>query len=123
MRPHSRPGSDGQPGGKRSRVAQAVQLIHELEPDVLGGVFGVGGLQPVPAADRPDQRGISFHQPSQAYRSPFLAQVTRPVITMAPPGLGPAVIHIGFPVHPPSGSGLPAVAPRRLPAAAVLAGR
>ena len=56
------PGGGGQPAGKRGRVADVVQLIHELEPGVLGGVFGVGSLQPVPAADRPDQRGIPFHQ-------------------------------------------------------------
>ena len=51
------PGGGGQPAGKRSRVAQAVQLIHELEPDVLGGVFGVGGLQPAARRSWPGSPG------------------------------------------------------------------
>lgn len=37
------PGRGGQPAGKRSRAVQAAQMIHQLQPDVLG----VGGLQPV----------------------------------------------------------------------------
>ena len=62
MRPHSRLGGGGQPAGQRGRIAQAVQVVHEVEPDGLGGVVGVGGLQPVPAADGPDQRGVPVHQ-------------------------------------------------------------
>ena len=67
----SRASSCWQPGGScpdasRSaacgRVAQAVQVVHEGEPDGLGGVLGVGGLQSVPAADGPDQRGVPVHQ-------------------------------------------------------------
>ena len=56
------PGGGRQPAGKRGWVADLVQLIQKLEPDVLGDVLGVGGVDPVPAADGPDQRGIPFHQ-------------------------------------------------------------
>ena len=62
MRPHSRRVVVASQPGSAAGSRDVVQLIHELEPDVLGDVFGVGGLQPVPAADRPDQRSIPFHQ-------------------------------------------------------------
>jgi hypothetical protein len=45
-------GGGGQPAGQRGRVAQAVQVVDELEPDGLGGVMGVGGLQPAGAGGR-----------------------------------------------------------------------
>jgi len=52
------PGGGGQPAGKRGRVADIVQLIHELEPDALGVV----GVQPMTAADGPGQRGLPVRQ-------------------------------------------------------------
>jgi non-specific serine/threonine protein kinase len=33
-------------------------MVHQVQPDGLAGVAGVGAGQPVPAADRPHQRGI-----------------------------------------------------------------
>jgi hypothetical protein len=36
--------------GKRGRIADLAQLVHQLEPDVLADVAGVVGVQPVPAA-------------------------------------------------------------------------
>src|SRR5262245_26738751 len=38
------------------------QVVHQLEPDGLGDVLGVGGSQPVPSADRPDQRGVPLNE-------------------------------------------------------------
>ena len=48
--------------GKRGRIADLAQLVHQQQPDVLADVGGLGGVQPVPAAERPDQRGIPLHQ-------------------------------------------------------------
>jgi hypothetical protein len=134
------PGGGGQPGGKRGRVANVVQLIQSLSQTFWAASSASAASSR--CLRQIDQISGAYRSTSasQACRSPFLARVTRPVTTassrprlaswvrvgfetMASPGLGPAVIHIGFPVHPPSGSGLPAVAPRRLPTAAVLAGR
>ena len=77
-------GGGGQPAGQRGRIAQAVQVVHEGEPDGLGGVLGVGGLQPVPAADGPDQRGVPVHQLVPGCWLPLRGRVTRPVTTGSP---------------------------------------
>ena len=45
------PGRGGQPAGKRGRVADLVQPAHELQPDGLLHVLGVGTPELVPAAD------------------------------------------------------------------------
>ena len=50
-----------QPAGKRGRVAKDVQLVYELQPDVLGGVGGVGVLQPVLRRSA-GSGGIPVHQ-------------------------------------------------------------
>jgi hypothetical protein len=55
-------GRDSQPAGQRGRDGDGFQLVDKCEPDVLTDVLGVGVAQPVPAADRPDQRGVPFHQ-------------------------------------------------------------
>jgi hypothetical protein len=41
----------GQPAGKRGGLADPVELAHELQPDDLADVTGVGIAQLVPAAD------------------------------------------------------------------------
>jgi hypothetical protein len=35
---------------------------HQLEPDDLADILGVGCLQPEVAADRPDQRGVPLDE-------------------------------------------------------------
>ena len=37
-------------------------MIHQLEPDGLGDVLGVGASQLIPSADRPDQRGVPLDE-------------------------------------------------------------
>ena len=55
-------GRGGEPARQRSRFAQVVQLFHQAQPDGLADVLGVGAVQLVPAADRPDQRRIPVDQ-------------------------------------------------------------
>ena len=43
-------------------IAEGAQLVHELQPDALADILGIGVAQPVPAADGPDQRGVPLHQ-------------------------------------------------------------
>jgi hypothetical protein len=45
------PGGGCQPAGKRAWVPEGVQVSHQVEPDVLADVLGVGFGEPVPAAD------------------------------------------------------------------------
>ena len=56
------PGRGSKPARERGRIADVAQLVHQQQPDVLAGVGGIGGVQPVPAAERPDQRGVPLHQ-------------------------------------------------------------
>jgi hypothetical protein len=135
------PGGGGQPGGSAAGSRRLSRWSTSLS-QTFWAVASSASAASSRCLRQMDQISGAYRSTSasQACRSPFLARVTRPVTTgsvrprlaswvrvgfetMASPGLGPAVIHIGFPVHPPSGSGLPAVAPRRLPVAAVLAGR
>src|SRR5215467_5815266 len=53
-------GSGGQPAGKSRGLAKRRQLLDQAEPHILGDVVGVRAVQPVAAADRPHQRGVSF---------------------------------------------------------------
>ena len=55
-------GRGGQPARNGGGIANLVQVGHELQPDPLAHVVGVGAGQPVPAADRPDERGVPLHQ-------------------------------------------------------------
>ena len=73
---HKRPGKPRQPGGslpdpetlpprrgdqpprQRGRIAEVVEMVHQVEPNHLADVLGVGVAQPVLSADRPDQRGV-----------------------------------------------------------------
>jgi hypothetical protein len=55
-------GRGGQPAGKRGQIAHFAELICELEPDGLADIGGVGAAQLVPAADRPDQRGVPLDE-------------------------------------------------------------
>jgi len=56
------PRGGGQPARERSRFAQVVQMGHQLEPDDLADILGVGCVQPEVAADRPDQRGVPLDE-------------------------------------------------------------
>jgi hypothetical protein len=56
------PGGGGQPAGKRGRITQGAQPVHQHQPDALSGILGVGVIETVPAADGPDQRGVPLHQ-------------------------------------------------------------
>ena len=56
------PGHGGQPARKRGRIPDLVQVVHQLQPDALADVLGVGVAEPVPAADRPDQRGVPLDE-------------------------------------------------------------
>lgn len=49
-----------QPARQRRRLAQAPDPLDEQQPDTLAHVVALLAAQPVPDADRPDQRGISF---------------------------------------------------------------
>lgn len=40
--PHFPPGCGGQPGRKRGRIADAAQLAHQLLPDALPDILGIG---------------------------------------------------------------------------------
>ena len=55
------PGGGGQPAGQRAGILDFIQLIHDLSPDALAYGPGIGVVQPVPAADRPDQRGVPLN--------------------------------------------------------------
>lgn len=52
------PGGGGQPPRQGVRAAEVAKLFHQAEPDALAGVLGLGGAQPVPAADGPHQRRV-----------------------------------------------------------------
>ena len=52
----------GQPAGKRGRVAEVTQMIGQEQPDALADGLGVRAAEPVPAADRPGQRGVPLDQ-------------------------------------------------------------
>jgi kumamolisin len=69
------PGRGGYPARERGRITQAVQALHQVQPDVLGNVLGGGAADPVPAADGPDQRGVSLDE-----------GVPRPPIAVSGPG-------------------------------------
>src|ERR1700733_7230181 len=56
------PGGGGQPARQRGRVAQAPELSGQVDPDRRADVFGVSTAQPMPTADRPDQRGVPVHE-------------------------------------------------------------
>src|SRR2546430_6049330 len=51
-----------EPASKRGRVAEAVRLVHQVQPDGLADIVGVRATQPVPAADGPDQRGVPLDE-------------------------------------------------------------
>jgi hypothetical protein len=48
----------GEPAGDRGRIADCRKLVHELLPDSLPDVGGIGAAQPVSAADGPGERGV-----------------------------------------------------------------
>jgi len=50
------PPAGGQPAWQRGRITEIVQLAHQLKPDGLADVLGVGAAQLV-TAYRPDQPG------------------------------------------------------------------
>ena len=52
------PGRGREPAGKCGRIPDCAQVLHQLQPDALANVVGVDAAQPVPVADRPDERGI-----------------------------------------------------------------
>jgi hypothetical protein len=52
------PGGGSQPPRQGVRIAEVVQLFHQVQPDALACVLGLGGAQPVPAADGPHQRRV-----------------------------------------------------------------
>src|SRR5208282_2520993 len=56
------PGGGGEPARKSGRIADSVQLVHQAQPDALADIVGIGAAEPVPAADRPDQRGVPLHE-------------------------------------------------------------
>ena len=56
------PGGGGEPARKRGRFADLVKPFHQVQPDVLANVVGVGAAQPVLAADRPDERGVPLDE-------------------------------------------------------------
>src|SRR5580704_4997816 len=56
------PAGGCQPGRYRGRVAEAVQVSGQVQPDGLADVVGVGVAQLVPAADGPDRRGVPFDE-------------------------------------------------------------
>jgi hypothetical protein len=55
-------GGGAEPARQSGRIAEAVQVVHQSHPDRLTDIFGVGSAQLVPAADRPDQRGMAFDE-------------------------------------------------------------
>jgi hypothetical protein len=55
-------GGGGEPAGKRGWIAYGREMTNELEPDVLPDIVGIHLAQPVSAAYRPDQRGISLEE-------------------------------------------------------------
>jgi hypothetical protein len=55
-------GGGGEPARECGRVAEVAKLVHQLQPDALAGVGGVGAGQPVPAADGPNQRGVPLDE-------------------------------------------------------------
>ncbi len=57
------PGRGDQPAGQRGRVAEAAQVVDQVQPHRLHDVLGVGATEPVPEADRPDQRGVPLDDP------------------------------------------------------------
>ena len=61
-RPHSRRVVVASHPGSAAGLADLVQLVHQAQPDALADVVGVGPAEPVPAADRPDQRGVPLDQ-------------------------------------------------------------
>ena len=56
------PGHGHQPARERGRIPELAQLAGQLQPHVLADVVGVGAVQPVLAADGPEQRGEPHHQ-------------------------------------------------------------
>ena len=58
------------------RATDPADLVHQPQPDALAGVVGVGA-RPVPAADRPHQRGVPYNE-----------RIPRPLVGLAraPPG-------------------------------------
>jgi hypothetical protein len=56
------PGGGREPPGQRGWIADLVQLVHQAHPDALADIVGVGTAEPVPAADRPDQRGVPLDE-------------------------------------------------------------
>ena len=56
------PGRGGYPARERCRITQVIQALHQVQPDMLDDVFGGGAADRVPAADGPDQRGVSLDE-------------------------------------------------------------
>src|SRR5580700_2279184 len=56
------PGGGGEPPGQRGWLADLAQVVHQVQPDVLAHVVGVGVAEPVLAANRPDQRGVALDE-------------------------------------------------------------
>jgi hypothetical protein len=55
-------GCGGEPSGQRGRLADLVQLVHQAQPDALADILRVGAVEPVPAADRPDERRVPLDE-------------------------------------------------------------
>jgi hypothetical protein len=47
---------------KRGGLADSAELAHQLQPDGLADVVGVGVAEAVLAADGPDQRGVALDE-------------------------------------------------------------
>jgi len=56
------PGGGSEPPGQRGWIADLVQLVDQAHPDALADIVGVGTAEPVPAADRPDQRDVPLDE-------------------------------------------------------------
>jgi hypothetical protein len=55
-------GGGGEPARECGRVAEVAKLVHQVQPDALAGIGGVGAGQPVPAADGPNQRVVPLDE-------------------------------------------------------------
>jgi hypothetical protein len=77
-------------------IAEGAQLVHELQPDALADILGIGVAQPVPAADGPDQRGVPLHQRVPRLPVAFLARVTRSVTNESSRLRLASLVRLGF---------------------------
>src|SRR5215472_11343491 len=55
-------GGSSDPPGQRGRLTDLVQVVHQAQPDALADVVGVSPAEPVPAANRLDQRGVALDE-------------------------------------------------------------